>query len=188
MDINVPACKDKGTPVIRKTIRLDTNWDLIGKPSGPVGLLPIQIPVAPDNSVLLSANTMSGTIAVINPKTDTVVKYLPCDAGCHGINFGAKEGGGYYGYVSNKFSNRMLVVDGDPNGDGNPSDATIAGSVVLNAGPTTKTDDAITGLPGQGGQGVLAIPVVYNGWVANLPPEWKSRLTCKQLAPLANAC
>jgi DNA-binding beta-propeller fold protein YncE len=188
MDINVPSCKDKGQPVVRKTIRLDTNYDLISKPTGPVGLLPIQIPVAPDNSVMLSANTASGTIAVINPKTDSVVKYLPCDAGCHGINYGAKAGGGYYAYVSNKFSNRMIVIDGDPNGDGNPSDAAIAGSLVLDAVSTTKSDDKVTSLAGQGGQGVLAVPLVYNGWVQTLPPEWKSKLTCKQLAPMGPAC
>jgi DNA-binding beta-propeller fold protein YncE len=185
MDINVPACVDKGQPVIRKTIRLDTNYDLISKPAGPVGLLPIQIPVAPDDSVMLSANTMSGSIAVIDPKKDTVVKYLPCDAGCHGINYGAKQGGGYYGYVSSKFSNRMIVVDGDPNGDGDPSDAMIAGSLVLDPVATTFADDAVIAYPGQGGQGVLAVPLVYNGWVQNLPAEWKSKLTCKQLAPMA---
>ena len=185
MDINVPSCMDKGSPVIRKTIRLDTNYDLISKPTGPVGLLPIQIPVAPDDSVLLSANTASGTIAVIDPKKDTVVKYLPCDAGCHGINFGAKAGGGYYGYVSSKFSNRMIVVDGDPNGDGNPSEAMIAGSLVLDPVATTKADDTIVSNSGMGGQGVLAIPLVYNGWVQNLPDDWKSKLTCKQKAPIA---
>ena len=125
---------------------------------------------------------------LIDPKRDTLVKYLPCDAGCHGINFGAKEGGGYYGYVSNKFSNRMLIVDGDPNGDGNPADAKIAGSVVLGAVKTTHTDDAITAYAGQGGQGVLAIPVVYNGWVQNLPSSWKEKLTCRQRAPLAGPC
>jgi DNA-binding beta-propeller fold protein YncE len=187
MDINVPSCMDKGQPVIRKTIRLDTGYDLVSKPTAPVGLLPIQIPVAPDDSVLLSANTMSGTIAVIDPKKDTVVKYLPCDPGCHGINFGAKAGGGYYGYVSSKFSNRMIVVDGDPNGDGDPSDVTIAGSLVLDGGPTTKTDDAIVAYAGEGGQGVLAVPLVYNGWVQNLPEDWKAKLTCKQKAPMASS-
>jgi DNA-binding beta-propeller fold protein YncE len=189
MDVNVPSCMEKGKPVIRKTIRFDGNYDLVNKPSGPVGLLPIQIPVAPDNSVMLVANTASGNIAVVDPKKDTVVKYLPCDAGCHGINFGAKAGGGYYGYVSNKFSNRMIVVDGDPNGDGNPADAAIAGSLVLDAVATTKADDTVVGLPGQGGQGVLAVPVVYNGWVQKLPEAWASELTCAQRSPLApSAC
>jgi DNA-binding beta-propeller fold protein YncE len=188
MDVNVPSCASGGSKVVRKTIRLDGNWDLIGKPTGPVGILPIQIPVSPDNAYMLSANTTSGTIAVIDVKRDAVVKWLPCDAGCHGINYGAKEGGGYYGYVSNKFSNRMLVVDGDPNGDGNPSDAMIAGSVLLDPVGATRSDDVVTGYPGQGGQGVLAVPLVYNGWVQNLPAEWKAKLTCKQRAPMAAAC
>ena len=31
-----------------------------------------------------------------------------------------------------------------------------------------------------GGQGVLPIPLVYNGWVQNLPTNWKAKLTDKQ--------
>jgi DNA-binding beta-propeller fold protein YncE len=152
-----------------------------------VGLLPIQIPVSPDGSTMLIANTSSGKIAVVDAKTDTLVKYLPCDPGCHGINFGAKQGGGYYGYVSNKFSNRMFAIDPDPNGDGNPIDAAIVGSLVLEQTGSTLSDDVVTGLRGMGGQGVLAIPVVYNGWVQNLPAEWKAKLTCRQQHPL-QAC
>jgi hypothetical protein len=65
----------------------------------------------------------------------------------------------------------------------------IAGSLVLDPGPATRSDDAITGLPGQGGQGVLTVPVVYNGWVQNLPGEWKSKLTCEQRTPMSTtAC
>jgi hypothetical protein len=36
-----------------------------------------------------------------------------------------------------------------------------------------------------GGQGILPIPVVYNGWVQNLPKEWKDQLTTKQQNPIA---
>ena len=190
MDVAVPACGGSGGPVVRKTIRLDSNYDLVTGPTdgGAVGLLPIQIPVSPDGQYMLVANTSSGKIAVVDTESDTLVKYLPCDPGCHGINFGAKEGGGYYGYVSNKFSNRMFAIDGDPNGDGNPADAAIVGSLVLNATPGTRTDDAVSGLAGQGGQGVLAVPVVYNGWVQNLPPQWSSKLTACQRSPLAAGC
>ena len=85
--------------------------------------------------------------------------------------------------MSNKFSNRMFAIDGDPNGDGNPADAAIVGSLVLNPTSTTRTDDIVTGLAGQGGQGVLAIPVVYNGWVQNLPSEWSSKLTAQSAGP-----
>jgi DNA-binding beta-propeller fold protein YncE len=190
MDVNVPACGPKSSPVVRKTIRLDANYDLVTGPTdgGAVGLLPIQIPVSPDGNYMLVANTSSGKIAVVDTRSDTLVKYLPCDPGCHGINFGAKKGGGYYGYVSNKFSNRMFAIDGDPNGDGNPVDATIVGSIVLDATPQTHVDDQISGLSGTGGQGVLAIPLVYNGWVQNLPTEWSSKLTCAQRQPITKHC
>jgi DNA-binding beta-propeller fold protein YncE len=190
MDIAVPSCASGSNKVIRKTIRLDSNWDLVGKPSGMVGILPIQMPVSPDGAYMLVADTTSATIAVIDTKKDVVTKFLPCDPGCHGINFGAKAGGGYYGYVSNKFSNRMMIVDGDPNGDGNPSDAAIAGTMVLSDTPSTMlTDDVVVGLHGMGGQGVLGIPLVYNGWVQTLPAEWASKLTCRQRDPLGTtAC
>jgi hypothetical protein len=82
----------------------------------------------------------------------------------------------------------MFAIDGDPNGDGDPADAAIVGSLVLTATGGTKTDDAVTGLPGMGGQGVLAIPVVYNGWVQNLPSTWSSKLSCQQRAPLSTSC
>ena len=49
--------------------------------------------------------------------------------------------------------NDMIVVDGDPNNDGNPSDAMIVGRVDLIASPKTQIDDTITGLAGTGGQG-----------------------------------
>jgi DNA-binding beta-propeller fold protein YncE len=190
MDVAVPACGGPNGPVLRKTIRLDTNYNLVTGPTdgGAVGLLPIQIPVSPDGQYMLVANTSSGKIAVVDTESDTLVKYLPCDPGCHGINFGAKQGGGYYGYVSNKFSNRMFAIDGDPNGDGNPADAAIVGSLVLTATGGTRSDDAVTGLAGMGGQGVLAIPLVYNGWVQNLPSSWSSKLTCQQRNPLSTSC
>jgi hypothetical protein len=35
-----------------------------------------------------------------------------------------------------------------------------------------------------GGQGMLAIPLVYNGWVQKLPNVWKQLLTNKQLQPI----
>ena len=46
-------------------------------------------------------------------------------------------------------------------------------------------DDTVNALPGTGGMGVLPIPVVYNGYVQNLPEEWKSQLTAKQQDPIS---
>jgi hypothetical protein len=133
---------------------------------------------------MVTANTLTGTIAIIDTKADKVVKFLGCDPGCHGVQYGAKKGGGYYAYVASKFSNRLIVVDPDPNGDGNPADAEIAGSVLLTSVSSTKSDDTVTGNAGMGGQGVLPIPVVYNGWVQNLPQVYKDQLTPAQQDPI----
>ncbi len=102
------------------------------------------------------------------------------------MNFGAKKGGGYYAYVSSKFSNDLIVVDPDPNDDGNVADATIVGRILLALGPNADvpTDDDVTAYAGMGGQGVLPIPLVYNGWVQKLPQTWKNLLTQKQLNPI----
>ena len=61
----------------------------------------------------------------------------------------------------------------------NPASGAVTASVEGN----THTDDRITSLAGYGGQGVLAIPNVYNSWVKNLPDEWKSQLTPAQQNP-----
>jgi DNA-binding beta-propeller fold protein YncE len=175
---------DTDSGEVLSTINLLENYDPIsGEVSGPVGGLPIQTPVSPDGKHMVTANTLTGTILVIDTDTDTIAKMLACDPGCHGVQYGAKQGGGYYAYVSSKFSNRLLIVDPDPNGDGDPADAAIAGSVSLVGAAGTATDDRVVGNAGMGGQGVLPIPLVYNGWVQNLPPEWKSLLTPSQLNP-----
>lgn len=150
-----------------------------------VGVLPIQTPVAPDGKSMVIAS-MGGQIVVVDTVTDTIAAMLECDPGCHGANFGAKQGGGYYAYVTSKFSNRLIVVDTDPNGDGNISDAAIAGYVPLVTGGNTAIDDTVSRLPGFGGQGVLAIPNVYNGWVQNLPEAWKAGLTEAQKNPVGH--
>jgi len=176
---------DTETGAITGSINLLANYDPIsGAISGPVGGLPIQTPVSPDGKSMVTANTLTATITIIDPATDTLVKMLPCDAGCHGVQFGAKKGGGYYAYVASKFSNSLTVVDTDPNGDGNVLDAAIVGRVLLAATANTARDANITGNPGMGGQGILAIPVPYNGWVQKLPAAWKSLLTPRQINPV----
>ena len=175
---------DTANGTLIKTINLLENYDPIsGNISGPMGFLPIQTPVSPDGQYLVTANTGSGTITIIDTEKDELVKDLPCSAGCHGVNFGAKKDGGYYAYVSSSFSNDLIIVDGDPNNDGDPSDAEIAGRISLVGSPETQVDDKVTALPGTGGMGVLPIPIIYNGWVQNLPEEWKSLLTEEQQNP-----
>lgn len=179
------------TGALIKTINLIADYNPInglfadndGNGELAVGVLPIQSPVSPDGKAVVIAST-GGQIVIIDTATDTIVKMLPCDPGCHGANFGAKQGGGYYAYITTKFGNRLTVVDVDPNGDGNLSDATIAGYVSLVDGVDTAKDDTVSGLPGFGGQGVLAVPNVYNGWVQNLPAVWKEGLTAAQQNPI----
>ena len=191
----IAISKATGVPVasLIKNVNLLANYDPISGAitgNGFVGGLPIQSPVSPNGKYEITANTLTSTITVIDPSTDTVVAMLPCDPGCHGVQFGAKKGGGYYAYVSSKFSNRMIVVDPDPNGAGvapdNGSNAIIAGSVLLttaNAGMGFQSDGTVTANAGMGGEGVLPIPLVYNGWVQNLPTNWKAKLTADQLKP-----
>lgn len=180
-----------------------------GNISGPVGALPIQTPVSPDGTNMVTANTLTATITVVdprhllpnghvNPNEDKVVAMLPCDPGCHGVQYGAKNltnvqgsTGGYYAYVASKFSNALIVVDPDPNGDGDPSDATVVGRVLL-AGSAAVQDDTVIGNAGMGGQGVLPVPVIYNGWVQKWVENcasadcitWKGQLKPKQKSPL----
>jgi plastocyanin len=182
---SVSVLNKNGT--LKKTINLIADYNPIdgtivdrdGDGQATVGMLPIQLPVSPDGKAVVVAN-MGESIIVIDTATDKVAKMLPCDAGCHGANFGAKKGGGYYAYVTSKFSNELIVVDADPNNDGDLSDAMIAGRISLVSDSSTAKDDAISGLAGYGGQGVLAIPNVYNSWVKNLPAEWKDQLTPAQ--------
>lgn len=181
-----PACvADDGTKVANKSIDLWSDYDPIAGPSGEFGGLGIQIAVAPDNSGGINANTLTSNLTIFDPKTDKVVAWLPCHAGCHGVNFGAKKGGGYYAYVSSKFANVIEVVDIDPNGDGNPADAAIVGQLLTEATSATATDDTVTGYAGMGGQGVLPVPIAYEGWVEHAPQNATNKqLTCKQRNPI----
>jgi DNA-binding beta-propeller fold protein YncE len=192
ISIGAPACNDGPNKVPAKNISLLLGGTTVGN-YNPItgtgfstsGALPNQTPVSPNGKYVVTANTMSATITIIDTSTDTLVKVIPCSAGCHGVNFGAKRGGGYYAYVSSKFSNDLIVFDPDPNDDGNPLDAQIAGRVLLVAATDdVPSDDMVSAYAGMGGQGVLAIPLVYNGWVQKLPNVWKKLLTQRQLQPI----
>lgn len=98
---------------MRSTINLLENYNPItGEITGPVGGLPIQTPVSPDGTYMVTANTLSATIVITDTKTDRMVAMLPADAGTHGVQFGAKRGGGYYAYVANISRGMALVAMG----------------------------------------------------------------------------
>jgi DNA-binding beta-propeller fold protein YncE len=184
------ACvADDGTKVANKSIDLWGDYDPItGSGGAPFGGLGIQIAVAPDNSGVINANTLTSNLTILDPKTDKVVAWLPCHAGCHGVNFGAKKGGGYYAYVTSKFANVIEIIDIDPNGDGSPVDAAIVGQLLTDATSSTATDDTVTDYSGMGGQGVIPIPIAYEGWVEHAPKNaTNNQLTCKQRNPLTFA-
>jgi DNA-binding beta-propeller fold protein YncE len=177
--------KNPGEKITDIPLLLNGNYNpLTGEITGPIGGFPIQTPVSPDGKFVITGNTLTGTITIIDAQTNTLVKMVACDPGCHGVNFGAKKGGGYYAYVTSKFANRLIVLDYDPDNDGNADDAVIAGAVVL-AKDNIPKDDRITGNKGQGGQGVLPVPNVYDGWVQELPIGYKAQLTRAQRNPSA---
>ncbi len=159
-------------------MRLVTNIPVTLTPDGQTGFdllhtlqAPIQTPVSPDErwvvTAVLSLTTVPRSptgaadhLAVIDTHTNTVVAYLPAPAGAHGVNWGAKLGGGYYAYVSSQHSNAMVIVDPDPNGDGDGADAAIAGTIVLaNGSPGAGATD------GTGGQGIKPLPMTHDGWI-----------------------
>lgn len=196
ISIGLNACNDGVNKVGKKTIPLLLGGSAFNNynPWAPIltgsmtasGALPIQTPVSPDGKYVVTANTLSGTITIIDTASDELIAVLPCSAGCHGVNFGAKKGGGYYAYVSSKFSNDLIIVDLDSK--------TEAGRILLvaEAGANLQVSDdtidsAFNGLAGQGGQGVLPIPLVYNGWVQKLPGFWKNQLTKEQRHPFPSA-
>jgi hypothetical protein len=184
-----PACPDgKGGKARTSRIDLIQNYNRItGEATGPYAIAPIQLPVSPDDQYMLIVGTFTSNVLVIDMETHKIVKSLPCAPGCHGINFGLKKGGGWYGYVSIKYANRVMVINGDPNNDGDPSDAEIAGNLYAGALPGIQTDDepARDYTDGQGGNGVFVYPVAYQGWVQTMPAAWKDRMTCKQREPLS---
>ncbi|WP_299292513.1 multicopper oxidase domain-containing protein [Nitrosopumilus sp.] len=164
-------------------------------PNGLLGL-PIQTPISPDDKWMVTALTLGGKIGVVDVSSDpgTVVAVLQCEPGCHGVQWGAKDGGGYYAYVSSKFANNLLVVDPDPDGNGDGTDADIVGSIILTKEFGTDIDDRVIGYAGQGGQGVLTVPNVYEGWIQQTAEEcsnnsgvFKNKFCGKEMKEYLNA-
>jgi hypothetical protein len=155
-----------------------TNIPVTLAPDGQAGLdlshtlqVPIQTPVSPDErwvaTAVLSLTTVprppTGSpdhIALIDTSTDAVVKFIATPAGTHGVNWGAKLGGGYYAYVTNQHSNVLTVIDPDPNGDGDGNDAGVVGRILLANG---SAGAGVT--DGTGGQGVKPLPMTHDGWI-----------------------
>jgi len=77
-----------------------------------IGQGPIQTVPSPDGRYVLVPLSGSGEVAVISTETWDLVKTIPnVGAGAHGVDYGEKQDGGWYAYVSNKFSPWLTVVD-----------------------------------------------------------------------------
>ena len=132
---------------------------------------PIQTPVSPDErwsaSAVFSLTNVSRPptgsadhVAIIDTTTDKVVAFVPTPAGTHGVNWGAKRGGGYYAYVTNQHANVLTVIDPDPNNDGVGTDAAAVGTILLANGSS-----GAGATDGTGGQGVKPLPMTHDGWI-----------------------
>ncbi|MBI2831382.1 MAG: hypothetical protein HYX79_03905 [Chloroflexi bacterium] len=171
------------------TQQIIKNIPVTFKPNGQLGgsildtlQVPIQPPASPDGRfvgvAVLSLTTVAGNrptgsptsspdhVAIIDTATDEVVAFLGTvatagkGAGTHGANWGAKLGGGYYLHVANQFANFLTIIDPDPNGDLDGTDAAIVGRILLTSG---SAGAGVT--DGVGGQGIKPIPNMYNGWI-----------------------
>jgi plastocyanin len=159
-------------------LELVTNIPVTLTPDGQTGQnllhtlqVPIQTPVSPDEhwvaTAVLSLSTVPGSVtgsadhvAIIDTHLNQVVAYVPTPAGTHGVNWGAKLGGGYYAYVTNQHANVLSIVDPDPDGNGDGSDAAVVGTILLANG---SVGAGVT--DGVGGQGIKPIPLTHDGWI-----------------------
>lgn len=159
-------------------LELVTNIPVTLTPDGQSGMdlfhtlqAPIQTPVSPDEkwvaTAVLSYTTVPTSrtgspdhVALIDTSTNQVVKYIATPAGTHGVNWGAKRGGGYYAYVTHQHANVLTVIDPDPDFDGDGSDAVVVGTILLANG---SAGAGVT--DGTGGQGVKPLPLTHDGWV-----------------------
>jgi plastocyanin len=159
-------------------LRLVKNIPVTLTPDGQTGFdllhtlqVPIQTPVSPDErwvaTAVLSLTTIDRAatgaadhVAVIDTSSNQVVAFVPTPAGTHGINWGAKRGGGYYAYVTNQHANVLTVLDPDPDRDGDGRDAAVVGTILL---ADDSTGAGVT--DGTGGQGIKPLPMTHDGWI-----------------------
>src|SRR4029077_18695698 len=86
ISIGKPACNDGSNKVAKKDINLLLSGTTLAN-YNPVsatpnmsksGALPFQTPVSPDGKFVVTGNTLSATITIINTDSDTLVAVLPC--------------------------------------------------------------------------------------------------------------
>ena len=104
-----------------------------------------------------------------------------------------KRGGGYYLHVASQFSNKLTVVDLDPNGDGSATDASGRTRAARQRRAGWAPHDRRRGRPG-----IKPLPNVYDGWVQDTVARtaqtdaevrgWIAKMTRCQKNPSASNC
>lgn len=80
--------------------------------SFPIGKGPIQVGLSPDGKYVVVPLTYDSAAAIISTETWELVKKIPnVGLGAHGVAFGPSTGGGYYAYISNKFTTWVTVIN-----------------------------------------------------------------------------
>ncbi len=77
-----------------------------------IGNGPIQTVPSPDGKYVFVPLTYDSAVAVISTETWELTKVIEnVGLGAHGVYFGEKQNGGWYAYISNKFTNWLTVID-----------------------------------------------------------------------------
>ncbi len=77
-----------------------------------IGKGPIQVGLSPDGKYVVVPLTYDAAAAIISTETWELVHTTPnVGLGAHGVAFGPKSGGGYYAYVTNKFTTWVTVIN-----------------------------------------------------------------------------
>ena len=129
-------------------------------------------------------------VAIIDTTTDQVVAFVPTPAGTHGVNWGAKLGGGYYAMLQTSTRTCLQLSIPIRMGTATEQMRLWLGTVLLANG---SKGAGVT--DGTGGQGVKPLPMTHDGWIqptvalsgsGQLSAEvegWISKLTPEQKDP-----
>ncbi len=77
-----------------------------------IGKGPIQVGLSPDGKYVVVPLTYDAAAAIISTETWEIVQKVPnVGLGAHGVAFGPQKGGGYYAYITNKFTTWVTVIN-----------------------------------------------------------------------------
>ena len=136
---------------------------------------------------VVTANTLSGTITIIDTSTDDTGQGPALQRGMPRPELWRKVNAAGTTPTSRASSQTTsIVVDLNPTGSGLIADAAVVGRILLTSAPGTVIDDlaGVSAYAGMGGQGVLPVPNVYNGWVQKLPKSFCLQLKPQQRNPI----